>query len=100
MSDQGREIYHSENGARWLLCRDNDGGVFVLHNANLSSGKRESTTVLRSSEIPRRMPGSAPSASISSAAGALQSQRGQDGRNITSWTAQNSFRIRERSAPS
>jgi hypothetical protein len=38
MSDQGREIYHSENGDRWLLCRDNDGGVFILHNANLSSG--------------------------------------------------------------
>ena len=31
MSDQGREIYHSENGDRWLLCRDNDGG-------DLSSG--------------------------------------------------------------
>jgi hypothetical protein len=38
MSDQGREICHSENGDGWLLCRDKDGGVFVLHNANLSSG--------------------------------------------------------------
>ena len=100
MSDQGREIYHSENGDRWLLCRDNDGGVFVLHNANLSSSKRESTTVLRSSEIPRRMPGSAPSANISPAFGTLKSQHGQDGRNITSWTAPNSSRIREHSAPS
>ena len=33
-----REIYHSENGDRWLLCRDDDGRVFVLHKANLSSG--------------------------------------------------------------
>jgi hypothetical protein len=33
-----REIYHSENGDRWLLCRDDDGRVFVLHKANVSSG--------------------------------------------------------------
>ena len=33
-----REIYHSENGDRWLLCRDDDGRVFVLHKANLASG--------------------------------------------------------------
>ena len=38
MSDHQREIYHSENGDRWLLCRDDDGRVFVLHKANLSSG--------------------------------------------------------------
>src|ERR1700686_2057790 len=38
MSGHQREIYHSENGDRWLLCRDNDGRVFVLHKANLSSG--------------------------------------------------------------
>jgi hypothetical protein len=38
MSDQQREIYHSENGDRWLLCRDEDGRVFVLHKANVSSG--------------------------------------------------------------
>ena len=38
MSDYQREIYHSENGDRWLLCRDNDGRVFVLHKANMSSG--------------------------------------------------------------
>jgi hypothetical protein len=38
MSDLQREIYHSENGDRWLLCRDDDGGVFVLHKANVSSG--------------------------------------------------------------
>ena len=37
MSDE-REIYHSENGDRWLLCRGDDGRVFVLHKANLSSG--------------------------------------------------------------
>ena len=38
MSDLQREIYHSENGDRWLLCRDDDGHVFVLHKANVSSG--------------------------------------------------------------
>jgi hypothetical protein len=38
MSDHQREIYHSENGDRWLLCRDDDGRVFVLHKANMSSG--------------------------------------------------------------
>jgi hypothetical protein len=32
MSKQ-REIYHSENGDRWFLCRDDDGRVFVLHQA-------------------------------------------------------------------
>ena len=37
MSDE-REIYHSENGDRWLLCRGDDGRVFVLHEGNLSSG--------------------------------------------------------------
>ena len=38
MFDHQREIYHSENGDRWLLCRDDDGRVFVLHKANLASG--------------------------------------------------------------
>ena len=38
MPHQQREIYHSENGDRWLLCRDDGGQVFVLHEANLSSG--------------------------------------------------------------
>jgi hypothetical protein len=38
MSDHQREIYHSENGDRWLLCRDDDGRIFVLHKANVSSG--------------------------------------------------------------
>jgi hypothetical protein len=38
MSDHQREIYHSENGDQWLLCRDDDGRVFVLHKANVSSG--------------------------------------------------------------
>src|SRR5258707_4603792 len=38
MYDQQREIYHSENGDRWLLCREHDGRVFVLHKANVSSG--------------------------------------------------------------
>jgi hypothetical protein len=38
MSDHQREIYHSENGDRWLLCRDENGRVFVLHKANVPSG--------------------------------------------------------------
>jgi hypothetical protein len=38
MSDDQREIYHSENGDRWLLCRDDDGHVVVLHKANVSAG--------------------------------------------------------------
>ena len=38
MSNRQREIYHSENGDRWLLCRDDDGHAFVLHKANVSSG--------------------------------------------------------------
>jgi hypothetical protein len=38
MPDYQREIYHRENGDRWLLCRDNDGRVFVLHKANVPSG--------------------------------------------------------------
>jgi len=37
MSDHQREIYHSENGDKWFLCRDDDGRAFVLHNANVSS---------------------------------------------------------------
>jgi hypothetical protein len=38
MSDHHREIYHSENGDRRLLCRDDGGRVFILHKANVSSG--------------------------------------------------------------
>ena len=38
MSDRQREIYHSENGDRWLLSRDDDGRAFILHKANPSSG--------------------------------------------------------------
>jgi hypothetical protein len=38
MSLQQREIYHSENGDRWLLARDDDGRAFIQHKANLSSG--------------------------------------------------------------
>jgi len=37
MSDHQREIYHSENGDRWLLCRDDGGRVFILHKATVSS---------------------------------------------------------------
>jgi hypothetical protein len=37
MSHQ-RKIYHSENGDSWWLCRDEDGRVFVLHEASRSCG--------------------------------------------------------------
>ena len=38
MSDHQREIYHSENGDRCFLCRDDAGRPFILHKANVSSG--------------------------------------------------------------
>jgi len=38
MPKHEREIYHSENGDRWFLCRDEDDRTFVLHKANVSSG--------------------------------------------------------------
>jgi hypothetical protein len=38
MPHHEREIYHSENGDRWLLCRADDGRTFVLHKANVPSG--------------------------------------------------------------
>jgi hypothetical protein len=46
MSDNQREIYHSENGDRWLLSRDDDGRAFVLHKANPSSGGKVSSIEL------------------------------------------------------
>jgi hypothetical protein len=39
---QARELYSSSNGDRWLLCRNESGRVFVLHQANLPSGGRTS----------------------------------------------------------
>ena len=33
-----KEIYHSENGDRWFLCRNDDGRVYIEHKANPSSG--------------------------------------------------------------
>jgi hypothetical protein len=33
---QHRKIYQSENGNSWWLCRE-QGAVFVLHEANVSS---------------------------------------------------------------
>jgi hypothetical protein len=38
MSDHQRQLYHSENGDRWFLCRRDDGHVSILHKANVSSG--------------------------------------------------------------
>jgi hypothetical protein len=37
MTQQQRKIYQSENGDSWWLCRGDDV-VFVLHEANVSSG--------------------------------------------------------------
>ena len=38
------EIYHSENGDHWFLCRDDDDRTFVLHKANASSGGKVTST--------------------------------------------------------
>ena len=38
MFDGQREIYHSENGDKWLLCRGEGNRVYIEHRANLSSG--------------------------------------------------------------
>lgn len=35
-----KEIYHSENGDWWFLCRNDDGLVYIEHKANPSSGAR------------------------------------------------------------
>jgi hypothetical protein len=32
------EIYHSENGDRWLLCRQDNCHAYIEHKANLPSG--------------------------------------------------------------
>ena len=53
MSDHEREIYRSENGDRWLLCRDDDERVFVLHKANVSSGGAVTKIELGTEEAKR-----------------------------------------------
>ena len=41
MAHHVRELYHSSNGDRWLLVRDDDSGeVFVTHQPNAASGGR------------------------------------------------------------
>ena len=35
-----RKIYQSSNGDSWWLCRDQDGQVFILHEANTAAGGR------------------------------------------------------------
>jgi hypothetical protein len=42
MSERRREIYHSENGDRWFLSRDDDGRAFIEHKANPSAGGKVS----------------------------------------------------------
>lgn len=45
MSIEKREFYASSNGDAWLLMRDTGRErVFVLHQANLPSGGRETET--------------------------------------------------------
>ena len=46
-ADHQREIYQSENGDRWSLCRDDDCRLFVLHKANVPSGGTETKIDLR-----------------------------------------------------
>ena len=46
MPDRQREIYHSENGDRWFLSRDDDSHAFIQHKANLSSGGKVSVIEL------------------------------------------------------
>ena len=39
MTHHMRELYHSANGDRWLLVRNEDSGeVFVTHQPNAASG--------------------------------------------------------------
>jgi hypothetical protein len=57
MSDHQREIYHSENGDGWLLCRDDDGLVFVLHKAErLPADRRQKSNSETFSEEAKRDP--------------------------------------------
>jgi hypothetical protein len=41
------EIYYSENGDRWFLCRDGDARVYIEHKANLASGGKVTQIELR-----------------------------------------------------
>ena len=39
MTERQREIYHSENGDKWLLCQGSGSTpVYIQHCANLASG--------------------------------------------------------------
>src|ERR1700686_172710 len=67
MPKHEREIYHSENGDRWFLCRDDDDRTFVLHKANssvlhkansssgLGTGSRSAFGRLRTSRPAQRL---------------------------------------------
>jgi hypothetical protein len=41
------EIYHSENGDRWFLCKYSDTHVYIEHKANLASGGKITEIELR-----------------------------------------------------
>ena len=48
MSDGQREIYHSENGDKWLLCHDRASNrVYIEHQANLPSGGKVTPIEIR-----------------------------------------------------
>jgi hypothetical protein len=48
------EIYQSENGDRWFLCRDGDVRVYIKHEANLASGGAVTAIELRDFLRPGR----------------------------------------------
>jgi hypothetical protein len=41
-----KELYSSPNGDRWLLCKEQSGHVFVVHQPNVPSGGRISRVEL------------------------------------------------------
>jgi hypothetical protein len=41
------QIYESENGDRWFLCRDSDTRLYIKHEANLASGGTVTSIELR-----------------------------------------------------
>jgi hypothetical protein len=58
MSLQTRELYAIPGGDRWLLAKDDNGRVFVRHEANIASGGKvtdmEVGDVFRSTNGPEQ----------------------------------------------
>jgi hypothetical protein len=55
MSVGEREIYKSENGDSWLLCREDDR-VFVRHHAHQSSGGKVTSIEISDFLAPKAGP--------------------------------------------